>query len=151
MWEWYDIIFSGLFFAISAIKVEITRRWWSFSKVYSISGFSWANSQEKEKLNLGMIEYLKNSQGNFKQISQISWKSEKNHFTKYQGTQSRLTQKNVSTATYRKEICEENEEKNDPHFVPLKSVTFDCKASLDCWDGWMLTMKSWEINSELTN
>ena len=86
MWEWYDIIFSGLFFAISAIKVEITRRWWSFSKVYSISGFSWANFQEKEKLNLGMIEYLKNSQGNFKQISQISWKSEEKHSNKYQGT-----------------------------------------------------------------
>ena len=45
----------------------------------------------------------------------------------------------------------ENKEENDQHCVPLKSVTFDCKASLDCWDGWMLTMKSWEINSELTN
>ena len=82
--------------------------------------------------------------------------------------QSRLTQKDclakffnecvqclcckiVSTATYRKEIWEENKEENDQHCVPLKSVTFDCKASLDCWDGWMLTMKSWEINSELTN
>ena len=132
----------------------------ALAKYIQFRVFPWANFQEKEKLNLGMIEYLKNSQ--------VRWvkylENLKKNISINTKEQSRLTQKDclakffnecvqclcckiVSTATYRKEIWEEN----DQHCVPLKSVTFDCKASLDCWDGWMLTMKSWEINSELTN